>query len=851
MSQTESRIRLVFEGVERGVVAAAGKASAAIKSLEKDNSKLEKASDKAGSALLGIGKGMAVLGAANGAIQVVGGVAGALTQLAPAALLLPGALLAGGAAMGTFKIATAGMGKALEAGLSGNLEKFAKDTKNMAPAMQDAAKAVVGLKPQIDDLKHTVQGNFWGGFSDGIKSAGATYLPILKTGLGDIATSLGKVGLNALKATQSPIFTSSVAGILDRTSTTLGNMSGAAGDVLTGFVRLGAAGATYLPKLGTGIGDVAKRFADWSVKVVQSGKFFDWVDGAISGFKDLGATAKNIGSIIGTVFTGLGGVVESPLARIRELTGQVAEFLKTASAQEGLKALGSALQTIGEVVGRVVMTALRELMPTLVKLAPIAQEVARTLGDLLVGALETLGPIIRGIADVFNAFPGSAGAATVAVVGFVAAIKTIKAVNAVTDLLGIDNMFTRIGKSAGGAEAAAATAGAKSGTSWGKAFVGAVGVIGAVVGGTILVDKLIPKDLGGRGSQAARDMLGEIAAVFSGEGEKAFQSFDVARWITNPFAAAGEVASRELAKLFGFAPPPIPVHIDTQPATKEFNGWNDHVGDSIATANLDADPSRAMGVVHDWEGGVSRTRGTASLDADASRGNNVLGGWKGSANATVGTAHLGAEPGQANSATSGWQGRANSTVGVAHLNATPSGADQQLGGWRGRANATVGTAQLRASTSAAEAAANAFVARWQGRMIYVNFGGSRVTGATGGAVTDGRIIPRLAGGGPIRGPGTGTSDTAGLFALANGEYVASARQVANAGGPDAFGGLMAALDQGPMRASAQAAMRTPVPASSLSGGGVVTLKVAPGGDGALATLIMRMIRENKIQLKAA
>src|SRR4051794_1300272 len=111
----ESKIKLIFDGVERGVVAAAAKSKAAIKALTDENSKLsksfdklDKGFDKAGTGLLGIAKGIAVLGAAGGAVQVIGGTVGALAQLAPIALLLPGVLLAGAAAMGTFAIATAG-----------------------------------------------------------------------------------------------------------------------------------------------------------------------------------------------------------------------------------------------------------------------------------------------------------------------------------------------------------------------------------------------------------------------------------------------------------------------------------------------------------------------------------------------------------------------------------------------------------------------------------------------------------------------------------------------------------------------------------------------------------------------
>ena len=849
MSQTESKIRLVFEGAERGVAAAAAKASAAVRSLDDDNSRLNKSADRAGAALGVMGKGMLALGAANGAIQVVGGVAGALTQLAPAALLLPGALLAGGAAMGTFKIATAGMGKALEAGLSGNMEKFAKDTKNMAPAMQDAAKAVVGLKPQIDDLKHTVQGNFWGGFSDGIKSAGATYLPILKTGLGDIATSLGKVGLNALKATQSPIFTSSIAGILDRTSTTLGNMSGAAGDVLTGFVRLGAAGATYLPKLGTGIGDVAKRFADWSVKVVQSGKFFDWVDGAIQGFKDLGGIVQNIGSIIGTVFTGLGGVVESPLARIRELTGQVAEFLKSVQGQDALRALGEVLRTVGEQIGRILDAGLDELGPTLVALAPPAKEIATALGDLLVGAIRTLGPLIRGVADTFSAFPGSAGLAATAVVAFVAAVKTIKAVNAVTEFLGIGNGILGIGAKAEGASGKVGGLATKLG---GLKTLGIGLALGAIAVGMDQINKSSEQgNLSGWNGE-----LHDIARILTGDWGNPIADINAQLDQVNQKWSSGQAPVQQwagtvgrsvegarqsvrvfLAELFGIdPPPPIPLHVDTKPASNEFLGWQHATSDGVTTAQLDADPAKANAARAGWGTATMATTATAHLNAEAAGANSTVAGWKGSAMATTGQAHLDAETGRATGSVQAWKGSADRTWGTVHANADTRQA----------------TADLARLTQTRYMTIEAIV---RTRALPPGH-----TAATGGAVIGGAIVRGFDVGGPITGPGTGTSDTAGLFALSNGEFVATKREVDNAGGPAAFGRLMDTLDRGPrgmaaggspMRASARAAMRTPVPASSLSGGGVVTLKVAPGGDGALATLIMRMIRENKIQLKAA
>jgi hypothetical protein len=77
----------------------------------------------------------------------------------------------------------------------------------------------------------------------------------------------------------------------------------------------------------------------------------------------------------------------------------------------------------------------------------------------------------------------------------------------------------------------------------------------------------------------------------------------------------------------------------------------------------------------------------------------------------------------------------------------------------------------------------------------------------------------LAAGGPVHGPGTGTSDTAGLFALSNGEHVWTAAETQAAGGHSAVEALRkAVLAQGHGRAAGGAVglpadMRNQMPAA--------------------------------------
>ena len=866
MAATESRIRILFDGSAAGVIAASKQAQAAIRGLNDDSSKLAKAADKTGSGLLAISKGLAALGSAGGAVSTVGATAGAVAQLAPAALVLPGALLAGAAAMGTFKLATAGMGDALKAGLAGDMEKFAESTKDMAPAMQQAAKTVVAFRPQLDDLRKSVQTGFWDQFSVGIKNLGDNLLPVLRKSLPALSTELGNISKQAVNMLGQPAAINDVREILDNTTATLRNMRPALANVLSGFLGIAGVGATYLPRLGDAINDVAARFKSWVDDAVESGRLNDMIDGAIAGFKDLGAIVGNIGSSIGSIFRGLGGDVSSPLASLRELTGQVAEFLKTVEAQDGLRALGDTLRVVGDVVGKVVMTALRELMPTLVELAPVAQEVARTLGDLLVDALETLGPMIRGAASVLAEFPGVVGLATTAVVGFVAAVKTLKTVNAVTDLLGIERMFSGIGKSAAGAGKAAEAAGKTAGIAWGKGFTGSLALIGAGAAGTIVLDQVLPRDAAKTyGSQAARDMLGEMAKTFSGEESNIFRTWDVARWVSNPISMAVEVGRRELMKLFEVANtaiPPLQFDVNTGPAQSQVadflnsvkgqagevningrtenaaqavaelvqrirtdpgaevtingrtmpaqdalaevidlinrgvglvtvNGETKPAGDALAeflriaqgstaTANLNADAALAYETVGGWTRAAEGTVGAAQLDANPGQANARLGEWVGGVSRARGTATLDANPQVAYEKVGGWTRAAEGTVGMARLNANPAQANAATSGWQGTANRTTATASLAANTASANSSVRDFVSTWNGYTIRMN------------AVVSSRI-GGLARGGPVYGPGTGTSDTAGLFALSKGEHVLTAREVAAAGGHAAIFQMRRAL----------------------------------------------------------
>lgn len=429
------------------------------KQLEGTLRKAEAKTASFGAKVSNIGKSLSVLASGGAAVNAIGGTIGALTALSGAALLVPGAALAGAAAMQTFKLATAGFGDAMSAGLSGDVEALAEATKGMHPEMARAAQTVAAMKPRVDGLKRAVQGGFWDQFSGGIKSAGDTYLPLLTTQLPKLSTELGNMAKQSVNASTTPFFTGAVSSILGNTTEMFRGMRSVGADVLTGLVGIGQIGATYLPMLGQNIGGVTAKFKAWATSFEGRNQIQAWINGGILAFQQLGMIAGNIGSVLGSVFTGLGGSVDNPLAKVVQFTAKLAELAASQGAQQALQALGVAMQAAGALGGAVLLSALQTLVPLIIALAPLVTSIATTmsawapvLGPIVVGAyalaqgltlVRTVMTAYNAAALLFSSTTVTTAATTVAGWVTMAASATMNAARVVAGwvLMGVQSMI--------------------------------------------------------------------------------------------------------------------------------------------------------------------------------------------------------------------------------------------------------------------------------------------------------------------------------------------------------------------------------------------------------------------------
>lgn len=398
-NSTTSTVRVVFNGTATGLIKTVNVVRKALDGASKsaDNSARKVALLRAS-----LVKTTAAFGAMGGSIKVVAGAAAAVEQLAGAALLLPAGALAGAAAFGTLKIATSGFGDAMK-----NLDdpaKFAEAIGKLSPNARAAAVAVRGLKPQLDSLKESVQDGLFDGFAGTIKNLGSRYLPVLKTQLSSIASQMNQMAQYAADTLMKPAVVESVTKALSGTDGLFKNMKTSLGDVLEGFISLAGIGAKYLPRLGTAISNVSAKFKDWIS--TNPDKITRLIDDSIAGFKDLGAIFRNLVAIAGTVFTGLSDGQGSFLSGLRETTTEVRKFLETTKAQEALKSLGASMSAVSDVMRTVLITALQELTPVVIAIGPAIKTFAELVGKALVRVIRAAAPVLEWFATLLAEHPG-------------------------------------------------------------------------------------------------------------------------------------------------------------------------------------------------------------------------------------------------------------------------------------------------------------------------------------------------------------------------------------------------------------------------------------------------------------
>ncbi|MGH3978082.1 MAG: hypothetical protein ACRDRZ_03610 [Pseudonocardiaceae bacterium] len=355
-------------------------------SADRAGKRLGALGDNSAKALGTFGKALAISSVAaaatvgvHGLTTAVGAIGGAAVAASGSLLLLPGAAAAGAVAFGALKIGVSGFGAALSA--IGDPEKFAEAIKALAPAAQEAAHAVAGLKPRFDELRTAVQDRLFAGLGGQITAIGATYLPILQGALSAVAGSANAAAHQVAGVVTQGSRIADVTTITGAAAGTFGHLAPALAPLVGVLLDVAAVGAPILLELTGGAQSAAERFSDFIAAARQSGQLEGWIRGGLAALSQLGQLLANIGSIVGSVFGAMQAAGGGVLGILVQLTGEARAFLSSAAGQQVLTT---------------VFTTLRQLVDALLP-------GVRALGGALMSAITSIAPALPGLGAAFAA----------------------------------------------------------------------------------------------------------------------------------------------------------------------------------------------------------------------------------------------------------------------------------------------------------------------------------------------------------------------------------------------------------------------------------------------------------------
>jgi phage-related protein len=411
LGTAKGTIELEYEGkrevdkAEKDMDRAARKSEDTDKSLRRLGATLNGLFSGAKFGALALGMSQAAVGAANLVTQLLG-VVPQLASISSLAAALPGLFVGIGAAIGTIKAITAGVGDTIKAAFDPEgAAKFAKGLEQLAPAAQQFANAVKDAAPALRGLQQDLQQAFFQAsfLAQQVPRLGKA-LDALKPTLVGLAGDFGEITRQVTNFALSADSITFIQNAVKATRASFSEASSAILPLLKGLRDVGAVGLPLLTRLGELAGTVGTKFGTWLSQIASSGQLQEFINTAISTLKTLGNIAQNVGVILRSIFQAAGETSGGLLGNIEKITGAFAEFLDSAT---GMNALRSLFAGVGQAAA-----ALAPVLTTLVgalagALGPALQQLAQVLGPALLQVVNALAPafapLAQGLVDVLSA----------------------------------------------------------------------------------------------------------------------------------------------------------------------------------------------------------------------------------------------------------------------------------------------------------------------------------------------------------------------------------------------------------------------------------------------------------------
>lgn len=216
-------------------------------------------------------------------------------------------------------------------------DEFNDAMAKLSPNAQDFVNKMREMGDAWTSLRTLIQDNLFANLGTSIQQLADNYFPLLKTGLGGIATEINGGILGLIRALNEEGAKSNFAAIFENTRISIKPFMDGLTALAGALGNFAAVGSEFLPGIAQGFSDLMTKFQEWSGSDEGKTWLRDFIQDSIDAFKQVIDFAVALGRVIGTLFSTTEDQGSSMLQSFTENLNKFADWMGTPEGQERVK----------------------------------------------------------------------------------------------------------------------------------------------------------------------------------------------------------------------------------------------------------------------------------------------------------------------------------------------------------------------------------------------------------------------------------------------------------------------------------------------------------------------------------
>lgn len=217
------------------------------------------------------------------------------------------------------------------------VDEYADALANLSSNARAFVEQVRGLSDAWKELRLEVQDNLFDGMGDSIVNLANNYLPLLKTGLGGIATEINGGIRRAIEDMSSDSAKLDWTTILDNTKASIGPVIDGLSDLAGALTNIAAIGSEFLPGFSNSFAETMQEFREWTESEEGENKIRNFMEKSIESLKQVKDLFLAVGDVLGGLFKTSEESGKSMIESMTDSLREFAEWMKSAEGQEKMR----------------------------------------------------------------------------------------------------------------------------------------------------------------------------------------------------------------------------------------------------------------------------------------------------------------------------------------------------------------------------------------------------------------------------------------------------------------------------------------------------------------------------------